>query len=209
MKDNLGEFGTILAHGLADRLTTALWVYDFDEQRVLWANKAALDVWQADTIEALCARDLGTDMSPAVRQRLDQYREDFIVRDAEFSELWTLYPSGSAVTLRVIFRGYRLNDGRMAMLCEGLEIEASDPETVRSADALLHTSVMISLFHRDGRQLYRNPAARVAYGGVPRTLADQFSKPDDHRDGMGQAARLWHARRFATDGVLPCPTPMD
>ena len=179
MKDDPGQFEKAFGDGFAERLTTALWVYDFDEQRVLWANKAALGVWQADTIEALRARDLGADMSPAVRQRLDQYRDDFVVRDDEFSELWTIYPGGTSVTLRVVFRGFRLEDGRMAMLCEGLETEAVNPETLRSADALLHTSVMISLFSRHGEPRYRNPAARAAYGGVPRKLAEQFSKPGD------------------------------
>ncbi len=169
------------ADGFVDRLTTALWVFDFDEQCVLWANKAALGVWQADSIDALRARNLGADMSSSVRRRLNQYREDFLTHDAEFSELWTLYPGDIAVTLRVIFRSFRLEDGRMAMLCEGLETEAIDPSTLRSADALLHTSVMISLFHRNGKQLYRNPAARITYGGAPRMLADQFSDPEDYQ----------------------------
>lgn len=180
MSDDPGYFEKAFAHDFIDRLTTALWVFDFHEQRVVWANKAALRVWQAETIEDLRTRDLGADMSPSVRQRLEQYCEDFVVRNAEFSELWTLYPSGVPVTLRVVYRGFRLEDGRMAMLCEGLETEANDPETLRSADALLHTSAMISLFHRNGKLLYRNPAARIAYGGAPAILAEQFSTPGDH-----------------------------
>ena len=181
MSDRSDYFEKAFASGLVDRLTTAFWVYDFDEKRVVWANKAALCVWQAETLEALRARDLGADMSPSVERRLGQYREDFIASDATFSELWTLYPGSVPVTLRVVYRGFRLEDGRMAMLCEGLETEADDPDTLRSADALLHTPVMISLFSQRGEQLYRNPAARIAYGGGVGSLAKQFADADEFR----------------------------
>ena len=174
MSNDVAYFESAFSSGLIDRLKTAFWVYDFDEKRVLWANKAALAVWQAETLDELRRRDLSGDMSPSVEQRLQQYREDFIAHDASFSELWTLYPDGAPITLRVIFRGFRLDDERMAMLCEGLETEAVEPETLRSADALLHTAVMISLFSRIGDQLYRNPSARIAYGGASQELAHQF-----------------------------------
>lgn len=181
LSDDPVYFEQAFAQGLADRLKTALWVYDFDKHRVLWANKAALSLWHAETVEALQVRELGADMSPSVKQRLGQYQDDFIARDATFSEFWTLYPNGVPVTLRVVFCGFRLADGRMAMFCEGLETEENDPETLRSADALLHTSTMISLFCRNGTQLYRNPEARIAYGGIQRTLDDQFTDPADYR----------------------------
>ena len=54
---------------LADRLRTALWVFDIDHARVIWANPAALRVWRADSLNELSARDLRRDMSPAVAAR--------------------------------------------------------------------------------------------------------------------------------------------
>ena len=57
-------------------------------------------------------------MSISVAKRLKQYQEDFEKRDATFSELWTLYPKGEPKTLRVVYSGIRLQDGRMAMFCE-------------------------------------------------------------------------------------------
>ncbi|WP_374652402.1 ATP-binding protein [Dongia sp.] len=151
-----------LERGLADRLRTALWIYDFDRARVIWANQAALKVWRADSIETLRARDLASDMSPAVAARLRQYQEDFINGGATFSEVWTLYPQGQPRSLRCLFSGIRLKDGRMAMFCEGLADYNDTPEALRSAEALLHASVMITLYDLDGHILYSNPAARSA-----------------------------------------------
>ena len=179
MTDDPAYFEKGLAEGFINRLNTPLWVYDFDERRVAWANQAALGLWNADTLEALRRRDLGADMSFSVERRLNQYREDFIAHDTTFSELWTLYPNGQPVTKRVVYRGIRLQDERMAMLCEALETEVGAPETLRSADALLHTSVMISLFRRSGEPLYRNPAARIAYGGAAVTFGEQFAESAD------------------------------
>lgn len=187
----------MLAERFVDRLKTALWIFDFDEKRIVWANAAALRAWQAETLDELGKRDLGADMSHSVRQRLDQYRDDFNTHDAVFSELWTLYPHGVPTTMQAIYRGFRLPDGRMAMLCEGTETEDIAPETLRSADALLHTSAMISLFHADGRQLYRNPAARIAYGGAPMTLGSQFADSGDMEEMEQDLERSGVARRAA------------
>lgn len=179
MVDDLDNVDAALTGEFADRLKSALWIFDFDEKRVVWANQAALKAWQAETLEALRSRDLGADMSPSVAERLNQYRDDFIARDATFSELWTLYPHGAPVTMQVLFQGVRLRDERMAMLCEANEASFIAPETLRSADSLLHTSVMISLFSAAGDQLYQNPASRIAYGGTSRRFDDQFTDPAD------------------------------
>jgi len=163
-----------------DRLKTPVWVFDIDESRVVWANRAALDVWSADTLTELRARDLGKDMSVSVATRLKQYQEDFEKSGTAFSELWTLYPNGEPRTLRVNYSGIRLPDGRMAMFCEGLEQYSETPETLRSAEALLHATVMISLYSPDGRPLYRNPAARADVGAAHETLASRFVDEADH-----------------------------
>ncbi|SIP90919.1 diguanylate cyclase/phosphodiesterase [Rhizobium sp. RU35A] len=165
---------------MLERLSTAVWVFDFDHGRVVWANAAALEIWAADTAAELYARDLKNGMSPAVERRLRQYQADFIARDAVFSEMWTLYPRGVPRPLRVRFSGVRLEDGRMAMLCEGRDEAGLPPEALRSADALLHTQLMISLHDRSGRTLYCNPAARASFDANHDQLARRFVRPDDY-----------------------------
>lgn len=168
-----------LINGIYDRLDTALWIFDFDEKRIIWANNKALEITASSSIDELRARDMGIDMSPSVRQRLEQYQQDFCKRDVSFSEIWTLYPKGKARVLQVVMSGIRLNDGRMAMLCEGREHHEQQPETLRSAEALLHTTVMISLFAKDGTPLYRNTAARAACVDPDTNFFQQFFDTSD------------------------------
>ncbi len=59
--------------GIARRLRAAVWVFDIDRARVVFANDAACHLWQADTEEDLCARDMALDMTPTVAKRLKQY----------------------------------------------------------------------------------------------------------------------------------------
>lgn len=145
---------------LARRLTEAIWVYDIDRCRVVLANDEALRLWQASSEEELADRDLSIDMSPTVARRLKQYQAGFDKSDATFSELWTLYPNGEPISLDVIYTGYRLPDGRTGMLCETKAIADDTSQTLRSAEALLHTDVRIALFAVSGPDLYMNPAAR-------------------------------------------------
>ena len=177
--DDSSTLKSLLARDFIDRLDVALWIYDIDKKQVLWANEAALGVWKASSLESLRARDLSRDMSPAVDQRLTQYKEDFERSGTTFSELWTLYPSGTPITLRVKYRGFRLPDGRMAMLCEANEEKLATPEALRSSEALLHTTVMISLIATDGKLLYCNPAARTRFGSSSIDALERFNEPAD------------------------------
>ncbi len=165
---------------MLERLSTAVWIFDIDAASVVWANASALDIWAADTLEELRARPMKPDMSPAVARRLKQYQTDFIERDATFTEMWTLYPRGVPRPLRVRFSGIRLSDGRMAMLCEGSDETGQQPEAIRSADALLHTQLMISLHDLEGCTLYCNPSARASFEGNDH-LASRFVAKDDFR----------------------------
>ncbi|MFD1746116.1 putative bifunctional diguanylate cyclase/phosphodiesterase [Rhizobium helianthi] len=186
-----------------DRLSTAVWIFDIDEGRVVWGNKAALDIWAADSLEDLRNRSMKHDMSPAVSRRLLQYQADFISRDANFTEMWTLYPRGVPRPLHVRFSGSRLPDGRMGMLCEGREELSSVPEAIRSADALLHTQLMISMHAQDGTTLYCNPSARANFDGKYGGLQERFVKEADYAmlleavNAAGEArhiAEVWTSR---------------
>jgi diguanylate cyclase (GGDEF)-like protein len=157
---------------------TPVWVFDIDRRRVHWANDAALVVWRAASLQELCSRDMGADMSPTVATRLAQFQADFCRHDARFNEQWTLYPEGKPVSLHVHYRGHRLPDGRMAMLCQGEPVGTDSPESLRSVEALLHTPMMIALYAPDGRPLWRNPAARASVREAGERLAERFVDPD-------------------------------
>ncbi len=172
---------------LLGRLRTPLWVFDIDAARVHWANAGALAIWEAATLDELRGRDMRADMSPAVSHRLRQYQADFQRNPGvSFTEMWTLYPGGKPKPLRVVFSGFELGGGRMGMLCEGLVDHGAHPENLRSAEALLHTSVMITMYALDGRPLYRNPAARATVVDPAATLEAHFTDAAGYARLRGQ-----------------------
>jgi len=191
------RFDARLINSIYDRLDTGVWVFDFDEKRIIWANSKALEITGAASLAELRARDMAADMSHSVDQRLKQYRQDFNQQDVSFSEIWTLYPKGKARVLQVIISGIRLNDGRMAMLCEARDHHEQQPETLRSAEALMHTTVMISLFARDGSPLYRNTAARAACIDPETNFYQQFQNPADIQHLRDRIERDRNARMVA------------
>ncbi|MFT3803850.1 MAG: bifunctional diguanylate cyclase/phosphodiesterase [Burkholderiaceae bacterium] len=187
-----------------DELRTPVWVFDIDHRRVHWANPAALAVWRAASLDELRARDMGADMSATVSARLAQYQADFVSHGARFNEQWTLYPAGRPVSLHVHYSGFVLDDGRMAMLCEGQPIDAESPESLRSVDALLHTPMVIGLYDLEGRPLYRNPAARASARAPDETLAQRFADPCALQRLLDLVARegqaTWTMKVYTSDG---------
>jgi len=182
---------------LAYRMLIAVWVFDVDNSRVVQANAAACRLWQAADEEELGARDFSADMSKTVAKRLKQYQSDFKMSDANFTELWTLYPNGEPQSIMVNFRGYLLEDGRMGMLCEATDDTQVQPQNMRSAEALLHTDVMITLFSKDGPPLYLNPAARNAFDGQIEDFGSIFTNLADYDDLMANVEALGEDRRVA------------
>ncbi|MEM9670421.1 MAG: GGDEF-domain containing protein, partial [Pseudomonadota bacterium] len=150
---NPGRLATISSDpfALARGLRTPVWVYDTDCCRIAYANEAACKIWSAEDEASLKSRDLSQGMSTTVAKRLKQYQSDFIERNAEFCEFWTLYPNGTPITVNVVYTGFIMPDGRMAMMCEVTGEAKETPETLRSTEALLHTDVLIALYTIEGR----------------------------------------------------------
>nr|WP_315463713.1 EAL domain-containing protein [uncultured Rhodoferax sp.] len=155
-------------------ISLPIWVFDIDRCAVYWANDAALSMWRASSMQELCSRDMGSDMSASVAKRLKQYQSDFVQHDASFTEQWTIYPAGAPVCMNMQLSGIRTTSGRMAMLCESRVLEPEQPEALRSVEALLHTDVMITLYDPDGAPLYRNPAARDSVTDLHLRLSERF-----------------------------------
>lgn len=172
-----------------------LWIFDIDRSRVHWANTSAMEIWSATSLEELKARDMAKDMSAAVRNRLLQYQDDFESQPGtSFCETWTLYPANQPRSLQVLFSGYRLADGRMAMLCESLGVHHADPDNLRSAEALTYTSVMITLYHADGYALYRNPASRAAAPESGLVHRQRFLFPSEYDELVTNVERSGEGR---------------
>jgi PAS domain S-box-containing protein len=165
---------------LARQLKTAVWVYDICNKRIVHANKAACELWDARDEDELRRRDLSIGMTNTVATRLKHYQSDFESGGNSFKESWTLFPNGSPKTIDVVYSGFRLPDSRMAMLCESLGRKTQSDENLRSLKALLHTDVAVGLFSFEGQLLYQNPSARHFTADQEMTLADFFVCPKDY-----------------------------
>lgn len=161
------------------RLHAFYWVFDIDNARVLWANTASLKLWQAESLDELTSRDMGDGMSVSVAKRLTQYQTDFSNNDQlEFKENWTVYPNDEPTTVEVIFSAIRTESGRMCMHCEAKSDVFFEAEDLRISEALLHTSVQITLYAESGKTLYQNPAARSRSRHSGESLQEHFSNKD-------------------------------
>lgn len=196
------QVGPVIAkrYALLDALCHAVWIYDVDTHTIVYANPAAVEIWGASTLSELQmqTRDLGADMSKPVAERLKQFQHDFERHpDARFVEQWTIYPQGRPRTCQIAFNGHRLSDGRMGMLCEVQDTQHALPESLRTVEALLHTTVMITLYDATGRALYRNPAAQAA---VPLDFNHQghrFVRDEDFRNLLAELKQWGIARMVA------------
>ncbi|QFU00529.1 putative diguanylate cyclase YdaM [Halomonas sp. THAF5a] len=144
---------------LLDRLQTPVWVFDIAQERMRYANAAALRLWEAETPQALYAQDFSATMSEATRQRLADYLPR-LARGEVIDEHWSLYPGERAVSLHCRCSRYVLQDGRTAMLVEGVDGASSlDASSLRALEAVRQSPMLVSVFDARGRLLTRNPAA--------------------------------------------------
>jgi len=158
-------------------LSTPVWIYDVDTQRILWANAAGLTFWNARSSTELLDRDL-SDISPQVGRRLEQYRTDCARLGRSFREHWTLYPNGEPLSAEIVVAPFALPDDRVALL---LNVDQSvagveDSASLHGVQALMHTSAMIALYDRHWSTLYLNASARATeptgMEGFPDRLLD-------------------------------------
>ncbi|MGB1274210.1 MAG: ATP-binding protein [Nannocystaceae bacterium] len=169
-------------------LTTPVWVFDFDFLEMWWANPAAVNLWSAQNLEELLARDFAGDLSEASRTRLTSYRKAFEAQET-CGARWTFYPQAGPMTAECMLSGIRIRDEqgeRLAMLVEAkpVPVTAIQPTERRHVESLRHCSEMVSLYSDLGEVLLRNPAAKRQLGeGVPnmpgqlaKTLVDAQAK---------------------------------
>lgn len=146
-----------------DRLQTPIWIYDIQNLHMWWANQSAVRIWNAQSREELLNRNF-SDISESTHTRMQSYLQEF-QQGKTITENWIFYPEGKPVSVRCLFSGIQIEQGRMAMLVEATTefINQIDRKTLRSIEALRHTTVMISLYTMDGVPLMQNPAALRCY----------------------------------------------
>ncbi|MEG4243339.1 diguanylate cyclase [Microcoleus sp. MON2_D6] len=150
-----------------DLLQNPIWIFDIEDWQMRWANQASLYLWDASTRQQLASHNFRDMLSESTRIRLQSYQQQF-EQGQTLSEQWTFYPGGEPVSVGCRCSGIRIDGGRLAILVEGTVETAPqiEPETLRSIEAIRHTTLMVSLYTLEGVPLLQNPAALRCYGDM-------------------------------------------
>ncbi|WP_165840103.1 putative bifunctional diguanylate cyclase/phosphodiesterase [Motiliproteus coralliicola] len=131
-------------------LVTSVWIYDIDNYRIVWANNAALHLWESNSLEELSSRDFKPGSSDAVQQTLRDYQQVF-KSGQTLSRFWQYSPKGILKEAYCQLSGYTLEDGRMALM-----VEAIDADHVKK-DYAAGSIVSLSTYTLDGKFVSGNP----------------------------------------------------
>ncbi len=145
---------------LLEMVDRVLWIYDFDRNRMLWANSAGLQFWHAADVSALRGRDF----SPAALGTVDRLANlrAAMANGETRCEQWTFYPQEQPASRDCRLSGVYLPDHRVGVLVDAGNADHAkidhSPE-LRAIEAIRQTPLMISLVTESGQWLMHNPAA--------------------------------------------------
>jgi signal transduction histidine kinase/CheY-like chemotaxis protein len=158
-----------------DGLRRPIWIFDDVRKRKVYANRAAVALWGAASLEELLARDF-SDQSPAVRVRMADIAKR-VQQGAAVEERWTFYPNGAPVVVQTTISRIALPDGGPGLLLEGSRV-ATNADEHRAVEALRHTSALVSLYDADGFRVFGNPAALASYPDARPRFSEIFVNAD-------------------------------
>ncbi|MEG5174912.1 diguanylate cyclase domain-containing protein [Microcoleus sp. B3-D7] len=190
-----------------DLLQNPIWIFDMEDWQIRWTNQASLYLWNASTRQQLASHNFRDMLSECTRIRLQSYLQQF-EQGQTLSEQWTFYPGGESVSVGCRCSGIRIDSGRLAILVEG-KVETAhqiEPETLRSIEAIRHTTLMVSLYSLEGVPLLQNPAALRCYGEAlhPGSATDNafVSRFVDSQLGERAMAVLKSGEVFSTEAQV-------
>lgn len=185
-------------------LSTPVWLFDVGKLRVMWANEAGVDLWNAGSLEELQQRDMADGMTRTVCERLDQYCEDLAGTTNSVAEHWTFYPRGRSCSYECSISAIEApQEARWLLINAIRQDKLSDSDTLYRSVALLHTSVCVSVFDRQGKLMYSNPAARRMLGPDTLTLSERFV---DEKDWRLARSKLAHSTGTSIEAQMKTTT---
>ncbi len=158
------------------------WIFDVQSLRIRWANKEALAYWKASSADEISVRDFSKDISVSVKNHLQGVLNDCIETGESRTESWTLYPEGVPHTAEAVLSPFVQGDYSALLVHIVYERKDETSDTLRSAQALMHTSAMITLYDESGTLLYSNPAARAVAKYPNERLDQKLASPKDLLD---------------------------
>jgi PAS domain S-box-containing protein len=186
-----------------------IWISDVDNQSMYWANTAAVEVWNADSLDTLLSRDMKSGMTDATKHRMEDLLRRCLLGEL-VTEQTTLYPKNKPTTLNLSGSGIRIGEddvgGRMMLLIEAEIAETKYEEsTIRGLELLRHLPLPVCQFSIEGKSLYHNPEAVRVYGGDEKDFIGHFVEKELGRKTLqqvveGQEDCKIEAEHFTADG---------
>jgi signal transduction histidine kinase len=125
-----------------DLLSTPLWIWDFDQAGMLWANQAALRFWGVKDLPGLAAK--AATLSESDLANLSACRR-FLQLSTPFEGIWPVSDNGHKIDVPCRFSPITIGGGKLAMLAQvNGEEAASANAPVAHAQAVCSPSKIIA-----------------------------------------------------------------
>jgi len=168
-------------------LVHPFWIFDYVERRIRWANHAAVEMWNASSLDELLARNYA-DMSPATCKRL----EDTLAvceQGQSMTDQWTLFPKGQPVTVQLHASGMRMSadESHVCIIFEGIPLLNKElvHETLRGVEMLRHLPMAVCQFDMDGNVMFQNPEASLWSTNNSNQSSSKSKKEEEEPKGEG------------------------
>jgi len=177
-----------------------VWIFDLDRYQMAWANPAALRFWDSRSVAELSRRNFSEDMTPGIRERLDNLR--MLLRDGRpMLERWTLYPNAQPKIADCMLTGLFGTNGRASILVEAQAVDQVDTEGQLESAAIRAAGVCAYVFSKEGTIEWRNAFAASCFGVRKSTVQDLFNSPIQAADLLEQAIKLGESHGNALLGT--------
>jgi signal transduction histidine kinase/ActR/RegA family two-component response regulator len=140
-----------------------IWIFDYVERRMRWANNAGLKMWNAQTLEELQMRSF-QDISEASAKRMEEYLIQF-ARGMNVTDQWTNYPNGKATTCHMNVSGIKFSqeEDHFCVMCEGVPLVKEEllHDNLRGVEMIRHLPMAVCQFDMEGKLMFQNPEASM------------------------------------------------
>lgn len=135
---------------------------DPDAVAVVWANAAALQLWNAPDHPELYGRNMHP-VPASVVTRLQTARTELEAGRTKVMP-WVFFPKGIPTHVVLHFSPLRGDDGRLFFLQQATHRDAGSTDLQRMSEAFQHSTQPIAYVRFDGGVMLKNPAAIDAFG---------------------------------------------
>ena len=172
-----------------------IWIFDYVERRMRWANDAGLKLWNATSLEELQGRCF-QDISAASSKRMEEYLVQ-LEHGKNVTDQWTNYPNGKATTCHMNVSGIKFSqdEDHMSLMCEGVPLVKEEllQDNLRGVEMIRHLPMAVCQFDMEGKCMFQNPEAslvRTAADGNDPAIAPEESKEEsEYEDDLDGSLR--------------------